>query len=634
MQGQAVLGGRWTIANVLGQSDAVAAYLVLDRMQSTRLLEVVRPEFAANPQAWSLCEQQARAAQRLKSRLFAHLVESGVDPQLGPYLLRESVPRASLASRVAVRGPLTGDVTLALLERLAVGVEEAHRAGIVHCGLGPWCVMVGDDALIDTVRVGELGIAHLRVATPAPWPGPMGWTGLTQAQGAPASPLMDVQTLALLAFFALTGQPLFASLGQSPPNPEAVLAEMRAPPRPSERAQAVGVSLSSTLDAVFTRALSPSSGDTYGTPTELVRALEAALKPRKVTLGSTVVLRGSHPPSHPASSCPQPLWGPAAALRSDSRTLLGMGTPLSPSTRHPQTLLGLGGLNGTGTTDASAPPSSGSAPPPLPVRPGAAVDQPQAPPVQAQFSEREPPTHVVSPAFAEPIEFSPAARAFQVSQAPDPVYVSMPAKSATKPPPAILIAAGTVVTAGVAGLAAVALLLFFSLRNPTDDPPSRAARASDPATRPSSTLLPAALSAGESAKAAPLVSEVEAHAVPSSNVAGIGAGSTQVGQYQGGQGRLGQRGATVKLACAPACAELDSITCDDQRIKLAKGQRLELASGTHRCVLREAGYESKTLEFKLQPGELREMTVRLARRQAGATGVPVQRCGTFINPCK
>jgi hypothetical protein len=195
-----------------------------------------------------------------------------------------------------------------------------------------------------------------------------------------------------------------------------------------------------------------------------------------------------------------------------------------------------------------------------------------------------------------------------------------------------LIAAGTILTAGIAGLAMVALV-FFSWRDPSEATPTSVAKGPDPATLPLSTLVASATPAA-SAQAVPSGGALGAPAVASQHRVGVGASLTQTEQARVGQGGPSQPGAAVKLTCTPRCSELDSITCDDQPLSLAEDHRLELASGNHRCVLSKAGYDSKILQLDLQPGELREATVRLARRQVGPSGAPPRRCGTFINPCK
>jgi hypothetical protein len=81
--------------------------------------------------------------------------------------------------------------------------------------------------------------------------------------------------------------------------------------------------------------------------------------------------------------------------------------------------------------------------------------------------------------------------------------------------------------------------------------------------------------------------------------------------------------------CTPACAKLDSIKCDGQKLELDELGRLELSPGEHECVFARRGYTSAKRQIKLKPGERAAVTVKLAKRRA----VSRRPCGTFINPC-
>jgi hypothetical protein len=92
--------------------------------------------------------------------------------------------------------------------------------------------------------------------------------------GAPADVRADVFTVALLAFFAMTGKPYWSA---PTTDEEKLVDDIRGPRvKPSLRARAVGTTLPAKLDDVFLKALGPPD-QRYESPRAFADALEATL---------------------------------------------------------------------------------------------------------------------------------------------------------------------------------------------------------------------------------------------------------------------------------------------------------------------------------------------------------------------
>jgi eukaryotic-like serine/threonine-protein kinase len=575
---QPVLGGRFFITATLGAGDIARAYDVRDAGNSHFLLETVDPRVANDPRAWATCQEQAHAADALQAGLFARLLEAGVDSALGPCLLRESVPGMSLASLLAQERRLTAAQTLKLLTRLGAGLEEAHRVGVVHRGLGPWCIMVGAISSLESVRVGELGLAILRATVPAPWPGPLGWMSAAQAEGAPVSPAMDIHALAMIAFFALTGQPLLRTVASGSSDPALVWAEMMNPPLASQRAAELGVTLPAVIDSVMSRAVAKQPAAPFPSAVTFVQALDDALRPAQAAFAKTLLIGQPAFPAAPAdldaledgwpSNVPPEVTAEQAPAEPASLAGVEIAAPANPP--HAT-------VSGLGPAEPEAPISPPAAAPSqaaVPVAPGSGYATPSQSP--AQYAAAEYPSSMPAPAKPSRI--------------------------------GLWIAIGAVLFVGMLGVGGVGGYLLL--------------RPGKPASSAASVAIPSA----SAAEAVALPPPASASAVPEAPPASASAAPEAPPAASASTG--------VVFSCTPACRDLDSITCDEKPRKLDDQGRLELEPGAHRCVLAKAGYQPAKLRLELKAGQTEERRVELVREKAtGGTNAPKRPCGTFINPC-
>ncbi|HEY3500073.1 MAG TPA: serine/threonine-protein kinase [Polyangiaceae bacterium] len=193
------------------------------------------------------------------------------------YYAMELLDGMDLEKLVAAGGPQPPERVIHIVRQAARGLDEAHGVGLVHRDIKPANVFVcrrwGEP---DAVKVLDFGLAKNNAEPPS------ALTGQNVVLGTPLyiSPealkgpgLVDVRSdiysLGAVAYYLLTGEPVFAGRSAL----EVCTQHLHsAPVAPSER---LGRAVPADLEAIVLRCLAKSPEDRYPTAAELERALAA-----------------------------------------------------------------------------------------------------------------------------------------------------------------------------------------------------------------------------------------------------------------------------------------------------------------------------------------------------------------------
>ncbi len=135
-----------------------------------------------------------------------------------PFHVSEYLDGGNLETHARLRGPLSGEETLGILESVSGAVDEAHEHGIIHRDIKPSNILFARVRGELVPKLADFGIAHSdvkkrdrddaqSVSTVALF-SPR-WAAPEQLCGSPEGPRTDVYAMGLLLVFMLSGNVLF-----------------------------------------------------------------------------------------------------------------------------------------------------------------------------------------------------------------------------------------------------------------------------------------------------------------------------------------------------------------------------------------------------------------------------------------
>ena len=353
-----VVAGKYAIRSLLLQGGATSSHRALAPKNREVVVKLYDPAILSFPDVLKALAQHQSIGAKLAGQQIVPIAESGTDPNSGaPFTVSDFQSSPSLAQLID-RGPLSASGMLALVGNLARATDLLHSSGIGGLSLHPGNVFVRPDAQYE-VRVADFGATLVRSALPASekagrW---MPWLAPEQIKGQTSSALAaDIFSLALIAFFAVTGKPYWRSSQGKAIDTAALRREILGERMPaSVRASEFSITFNPAVDAVFARALSFRATDRYSTAREFAAGLEAVISGRSVAdMDAARPQPGNVGPATAKADRP-------AAQRAPSSGDLTQRLAVPPPRKMPQraTMLGMGNeAREAATTAGPRPPLS------------------------------------------------------------------------------------------------------------------------------------------------------------------------------------------------------------------------------------------------------------------------------------
>lgn len=200
--------GRYRLLEQLGAGGMGVVYAALDQVLNRKVaLKVVLPHHAADPEFRSRFAREAETQARLDSAHVVRVYDYGEHDGV-LFLCTQLVEGGDLASRVGAGGALAPALAVEVTAQVLDGLEEAHRAGVVHRDVKPANVLLRQQGGGVTALLCDFGIATMagQALTQAGQViGSLPWMAPERHYGEDPGPVGDVYSAGCVLFYALTG---------------------------------------------------------------------------------------------------------------------------------------------------------------------------------------------------------------------------------------------------------------------------------------------------------------------------------------------------------------------------------------------------------------------------------------------
>jgi tRNA A-37 threonylcarbamoyl transferase component Bud32 len=213
---------RYRLLRLLGAGGMGTVWLAEHKMMRRQVaLKVIRPEFLARADAAERFQREVQVAAHLHH---PHIVAAHDAEQAGAthFLVMEYVAGESLAERLKRNGPLPVAEACRLARDVALGLQHAHKHGLVHRDIKPHNLMLAAEGV---VKILDFGLAaFVSGSVPA-----AGLTGVNMVVGTPdyiapeqaedaraADIRSDIYSLGCTLYEMLTGRVPFPGVAFTP----------------------------------------------------------------------------------------------------------------------------------------------------------------------------------------------------------------------------------------------------------------------------------------------------------------------------------------------------------------------------------------------------------------------------------
>jgi serine/threonine-protein kinase len=211
--------GQYQLGRKIGAGGMGEVYLAEHQLlKRPCALKLIKTEAGTDPLAIARFEREVKSAARLSHPNTIAIYDYGRTDEGTFYYVMEYLPGMSLHDVVKEHGPLPPGRLVYLLRQACAGLAEAHSLGIIHRDLKPANIFVairGGEA--DVAKILDFGLVKLTGDPEAPElttdrtvSGTPSFMAPEQATGdQPVDPRTDIYSLGAIAYFLLTGKPVF-----------------------------------------------------------------------------------------------------------------------------------------------------------------------------------------------------------------------------------------------------------------------------------------------------------------------------------------------------------------------------------------------------------------------------------------
>jgi serine/threonine-protein kinase len=276
------IAGRYVVERAIAEGGMgivlAARHCDLDEVVAIKFL---KPEFARNPDIIGRFAREAKACTRIKSEYVAKVLDVGVSPSRGPFIVMEYLEGQDLSEQLVISGRLPYERAVELLLQTCEALAQAHAHEIIHRDIKPENLFViKGSADVPVVKVLDFGVSKAALAGSRIFGNEIDVSKTQTLMGTPLymSPEQlrgqidvdakaDVWAVGTVLYELLTGEPPFT--GTTVPEVCASVLETT-PKKISDRAPEVPFE----LEEVIAKCLEKTPGKRYSTIAELAIALQ------------------------------------------------------------------------------------------------------------------------------------------------------------------------------------------------------------------------------------------------------------------------------------------------------------------------------------------------------------------------
>jgi serine/threonine-protein kinase len=160
-----VISGKYEVVRVLGQGAmgvvVAARHIELDEIVA---IKFIHPDMHSVPDIVSRFAREAKACARIGSEHIAKVMDVGVAPEIGPYIVMEYLEGQDLGSLLRDRGALSIRRACEYVMQACEALALAHAAGIIHRDVKPDNLFLVRRGNLDIVKVLDFGISKAPLA--------------------------------------------------------------------------------------------------------------------------------------------------------------------------------------------------------------------------------------------------------------------------------------------------------------------------------------------------------------------------------------------------------------------------------------------------------------------------------------
>jgi len=261
---------RYVLLDLIGQGGMGRVYLARDtRLNRQVALKILSPERVNNPRAIARFEREARVGAQLQHENLVRIYDSG-ESNGRYFLVMEYIEGKTIGTLISEQGPMPSATAVRLLRQVALGLEHAHRKGLIHRDVNPYNILVTHDG---TAKLADLGLAldlaeEDRVTREGATVGTFDYVAPEQARQSHSADIRsDIYSLGCTLYHMLSGHVPFPS----PSLPEKLFSHQALEPVPLDQ---LIPGLPEGLTEVVQRMMRKSPDERYATPMQVSQALE------------------------------------------------------------------------------------------------------------------------------------------------------------------------------------------------------------------------------------------------------------------------------------------------------------------------------------------------------------------------